>query len=72
MGFADYLSRNPSGKSKPENENDEKFVVNTIPEIKHAWLKHIIEPTGILKITGKIIQSKDSTQNEQTKWRHTN
>ena len=25
MGFADYLSRHPSGSPKPINENDEKF-----------------------------------------------
>ena len=67
MVFADYLCRNPSGKPTPENEDDEKFVINTMQEIKHAWLKHIIEPTGILKPSGKSIQSKDqsSPQNEQ-------
>ena len=48
-GFADYRSRNPSGKPTPESEDDEKFVINTIKEIKHAWLKHIIEPTNTVK-----------------------
>ena len=53
MGFADYLSRNPSGKASPEGEDDEKYVINTIREIKHAWLKHTIKPSEIVKPTGK-------------------
>ena len=52
MGFTDYLSRNPSGKPTPESEDFKKFVINTIHEIKHAWLKHIIEPTNTVKPTG--------------------
>ena len=38
LGFADYISRNPSGKSTPESEGDEKFIINTIHEIKNALL----------------------------------
>ena len=51
MGFADYLSRNPSGKASPESEDDEKYVINTIQEIKHAWLKHTIKPSELVKPT---------------------
>ena len=42
-----------------------KFVVNTIQEIKHAWLKHIIEPAEKLKPSGKSIQSKNSPKMNQ-------
>ena len=48
IGFAYYLSRNSSGKPTTESDEDEElFVVNTIQEIKHALLKHLIETTGI-------------------------
>ena len=59
MGFADYLSRNPSGKASPEGEDDEKFVINTIQEMKHAWLKHKIKPSEIIKPTGNYNQSAE-------------
>ena len=47
------------------------FVVNTIQEIKHACLIHIIGPTGKLKPTDKSIQSKCITQIEQNDVIHT-
>ena len=69
MGFADYLSRNPPGKPSPESEDDEKFVINTIHEIKHAWLKHIIKPSDIVKPTGshnQLAERKQLEQNDDT------
>ena len=64
MGFADFLSRNPSGKFSPESEEDEKFVINTINEIKHAWLKHLLNPSGIVKPTVNHNHSAESKQLE--------
>ena len=64
MGFADYLSRNPSGKASPESEDDEKFVINTIQETKHARLKHTMKPSEIAKPTGNYNQLAESKQLE--------
>ena len=61
MGFADYLSRNPSGKPALENQDDKKFVKNT--KQKNLPLRHNIEPTEVIKLTGNYNQSNDSKQN---------
>ena len=69
MGFADYLSRNPSGKLIPESVDDKKFVKIPIHEIKHAWLKHVIEPTNSVKSTGHynhLLERKQTEQNDVT------
>ena len=71
MGFADYLSRHPSGSPTPINEDDEKFVINLIEEIKHAVLKQNINPIGSNKRTGKFNQSESSVQNERNDVTHT-
>ena len=65
MGFAEYLSRHPLGSPTPINEDDEKFVINLIDEIKHAFLKQNINPLGSNKPTGKFNQSESSVQNER-------
>ena len=79
MGFAYYLIRNPSGKPSLEREDDEKLVINTIHDIKHAWLKHILNPSGIVKPTDNhnhsakrkklehndVTHAKENTLNEQ-------
>ena len=65
MGFADYPSRHPSGSPTPINEDDEKFVIILIDEIKHAFLKRTINPLGSNKPTGKFNQSESSVQNER-------
>ena len=70
MGFADYLSRNPSGKPSPESEHDEKFAKNTINEIKHSWLKHTMKPNNDVKPTGYHNQSVERKQIEQNDVTH--
>ena len=70
MGFEDYLSRNPSGKSSPENEDNEKLVINTIHEIKHAWSKHTLNPSGMVKPTGNHNQSAERKQLEHNDVTH--
>ena len=70
MGFADYLSRNPSSAPSPINEDDEKFVINLIEEMKHAILKQIINSFGSNKPTGNSNQSESLTQNERNDVTH--
>ena len=70
MGFVDYLSRNPSGKLSPESEDDEKFIINTIHEIKHVWLKDIIKPSDIVKSTGSHNQLAERKQLEHNDVTH--
>ena len=65
MGFADYLSRNPSGAPSSTNEDDEKFVINLIEEMKHAILKQSINSFGSNKPTGNSNQS-ELKMNEMT------
>ena len=71
MRFADYLSRNPWGAPALEMKDNEKFVVNTIQEIKHLFLLHLKDPIGVLKPTGKGDQSDNSTQNKRNDVTHT-
>ena len=71
MGFADYISRNPSGKPTAEIEDEEKFVIKTMHEIKHAWLKHIIEPTTTVKPTGNYIHPLDVANKQNKMTSHT-
>ena len=68
MGFADYLSRNPSGKASSESEDEEK--INTNQEIKHAWLKHTINPSEIVKPTGNYNQWAERKQLERNDVTH--
>ena len=70
MGFADYLSRNPSGAPSSTNEDDEKFVINLIEEMKHAILKQSINSFGSNKPTGNSNQSESSIQNERNDVNH--
>ena len=71
MGFADYLSRHPSGSPTPINEDDEKFVIILTEEIKHAVLKQNITPFDSNKPTVKFNQSESSVQNERNDVTHT-
>ena len=67
MGFADYLSRHQSGTPPPINEDDEKFVINTTEEIKHAILKQNI--IHVAQINQLVITTNRRTQfkmNEMT------
>ena len=70
MVFADYLSRHPSGPPVPTNEDDEKFVINIIQEIKDAILKQNITPLGSIKPTGNFNQSESNTENERNDVTH--
>ena len=71
MGFADYLSSHPSCPAAPTYEDDKKFVVHTIQEIKHAILKQNIAPFGASKPTGDYNQSESKNLNEQNDVTHT-
>ena len=47
MGFADYLSRNPTGKPPPPpTDEDKNFVINTINDITFALIKNSLAPNG--------------------------
>ena len=70
MGFADYLSRNPSWKPAPGSEDDEKIVINTTNEMKHPCLKHIIKPNNMVKQTGYHNQPVERKQIEQNDVTH--
>ena len=70
MGFADYLSRPPSGPPVPTNEDDEKFVINIFQEIKHAILPQNVTPFGSIKPTGNFNQSESNIQNERNDVTH--
>ena len=70
MGFADYISRHLSGPPSPTNEDDKKFVINTIQELKHAILKQNITPLGSIKTTGNFNQSESRTQIQQNDVTH--
>ena len=47
MGFADYLSRNPSGVAPTPNIEDNNFVINAIDESKINLIKNDLTPNGV-------------------------
>ena len=47
MGFADYLSRNPSGVAPTPDIEDNNFVINAIDEIKFNLIKNDLTPNGV-------------------------
>ena len=65
MGFADFLNRHPSSATTPVNEDEEKFVVNMIQEIKHFVLKQNLSPFAASKPTGHSNQPEINTQIER-------
>ena len=69
MGFADYLSRNPSSDAPPPSNRDKNVVVNTTEEIKHALLRANIAPNGA---TNKNTEQKQSYDVTSTKHAHSN
>ena len=69
MGFADYLSRNPSSDAPPPSDKDKNFVINIIEEIKHALLRVNIAPNGA---TNKNTEQKQSYDVTSTKHAHSN
>ena len=46
MGFADYLSQNPSGKAPKPKTEDNNFVINTIDQITFNLIKNDLTPNG--------------------------
>ena len=61
MGFADYLSRNPSGKAPPPTEEDKNFVINTINELTFSLIKNNLAPFGasVAKADKKQVKCND-------------
>ena len=53
MGFADYLSRNPSGDPIPPSEEDKNFVINDIDELKFTLIRNALAPNGAIKATNQ-------------------
>ena len=46
MGFADFLSRNPTGEAIPPTDEDKNYVINTIDEIKLFITRNSLSPNG--------------------------
>ena len=75
LGFAYYLSRNPSCEAPPPSDKDENFVINTIEGIKHALLGVNIAPNGASnknteqKQSYDVISAKHAHSNETTTFR---
>ena len=62
MGFADYLSRNPSGNAPPPlHRRKIKTSINTINEITFALIKNSITPNGASEFIAdkKLVNSND-------------
>ena len=73
MGFANYLSRNPSGDPIPTSEEDKNFVINVIDELKFTLIRNTLTPNGAVKATNQNADIKQvsndaisSTQNNNT------
>ena len=73
MGFADYLSRNPSGDPIPLSEEDKNFVINVIDELKFTLIRNTLTPNGAIKAINQNADIKQvsndaisSTQNNNT------
>ena len=49
MGFADNLSRNPTGEAIPLSDEDKNFVINSIEEAKFVLLRNALAPNGANK-----------------------
>ena len=63
MGFADYLTRNPSQTPPPPSSDDTQFIINTINNFKYILLKDTIDKMKADKYqtSDDIIQSKAHT-----------
>ena len=53
MGFADNLSRNPSGDPIPPSEEDKNFAINVIDEVKITLIRNTLTPNGATKATNQ-------------------
>ena len=46
MGFAYYLSKNPTGIPSALTDEDKNFAINTINDITFALIKNSLAPNG--------------------------
>ena len=58
MGFADYLSRNPTGDAKPTSDEDKNFEINTIYEKIFTLLRNPLTRNGANNATNQIADRK--------------
>ena len=63
MGFADYLSRNPSQLPPPPSSDDTQFIINTINNFKYIQLNDTIKKMNSVKYQtcNDVIHSKAHT-----------
>ena len=64
MGFAEYLSRNPTGNAPEPSEEDENFVINIIGNIIFALIKNYLAQNGASNYSAdeKQVNSNEPTQ----------
>ena len=69
MGFAEYLSRNPTGKAPEPSEEDQNFVINVIGNIIFALNKNYLAQNGASNYSAdeKQVNSNEPTQ-YYTRW----
>ena len=73
MGFADYLSCNPTGKAPDPNTEDNNFVINEIiNEITFNLIKNDLTPNGankhyadIKRVNPNDVRAQNQTHSEQ-------
>ena len=70
-GFANYLSRNPSGDPIPPSEEDKNFVINVIDELKFTLIRNTLTPNGAIKATNQNADIKQ-VSNDVTSSRQNN
>ena len=61
MGFADYLSRNPSGEAIQPSDEDKNIVINTIDEINFTRLRNALTPSGANETINQNADTKQAT-----------
>ena len=67
MGFADYLSRNPTGEAIPPTDEDKNFVINTIEEFQLFITRNSLSPNGVSNLFSPKGAINSTNQNTDTK-----
>ena len=67
MGFADYLSRNPTGEAIPPTDEDKNFVIKTIEEFKLFITRNSLSPNGASNSFSPRGAINSTNQNTDTK-----